>query len=79
MKWYNRPVAGHNGSEITLLLSGSDKEGWTAEAVIMGPDNESVTLDPTAVFPTKKQAGQAAFDVACKYVERPRNRLAKRA
>lgn len=67
----------HNGSEIRLVLRGSDKEGWVAQSVITpssplgNPDGSaSVTLDETNVFSTKELAGQVAYNAACNHIDR---------
>jgi hypothetical protein len=78
------PNAIHNGTEIRLVLRGSDNEGWTAHSVITPPSSSgkpdaaaSVTLAETYVFSTKELAGQVAYDAACNHIDRVLRRHVK--
>ena len=63
--------ATYHGSQIGLELRKLDAaEGWVAQCTIVNHAGQETIQKPTASYPTKQLAGQAAFKGACKFIDR---------
>ncbi len=65
------PPPTYRGSQIRLEVRKPDAtEGWVAQCAITNAAGEETVQKPTVPYMTKQLAGQAAFNCACKFIDR---------
>ena len=63
--------ATYHGSQIGLELRKLDAAaGWVGQCTIVDAEGIETIQKPTASYATKQLAGQAAFNAACKQIDR---------
>jgi hypothetical protein len=63
--------ATYHGSQIGLELRKLDgAKGWIGQCTIVDAEGLQTIQKPTTSYATKQMAGQAAFNAACKHIDR---------